>query len=101
MDQKCTANKLVILISRENSSKCVCFFVFFFHGSKQFIVMAENGCVKPFPTSLGGPDTKYILQGELSGKGSLLAKPSGPLGTSLAWRTLFWAYMTIGHIAFM
>ena len=47
--------------------------------------MAENGCVKPSPTSLGGPDTKYILQGELSGKGSLLAKPSEPLGTSLAW----------------
>jgi hypothetical protein len=30
----------------------------------------------------------------MSGKGSLLAKPSGPVGTSLAWRTLFCAYMT-------
>ena len=29
---------------------------------------------------------------------SLLAKPSGPLGTSLAWRTLFWAYLTTGHV---
>ena len=31
----------------------------------------------------------------MSRKGSLLAKPSGPLGTSLAWRTLFWAHVTI------
>jgi hypothetical protein len=31
----------------------------------------------------------------MSGKGSLLAKPPEPLGTSLAWRTLFWAYMTV------
>jgi hypothetical protein len=30
----------------------------------------------------------------MSGKGSLLAKPSWPLGTSLAWRTLSWACMT-------
>jgi hypothetical protein len=28
---------------------------------------------------------------ECLGRGNLLAKPSGPLGTSLAWRTLFWA----------
>jgi hypothetical protein len=56
---------------------------------KQFIVMAENGFMKPFPTSQGGSEIKYILQGEMSGKGSLLAKPSRPLGTSLAWRTLF------------
>ena len=35
----------------------------------------------------------------MSGKGSLLAKPSGPLGTSLAWTTLFWAYMALGHIS--
>jgi hypothetical protein len=35
----------------------------------------------------------------MSGKGSLLAKPSRLLGTSLAWRTLFWAYVTIGHVA--
>lgn len=31
----------------------------------------------------------------MSGKGSLLAKPSG---TSLAWKTLFWAYVTIEHV---
>ena len=35
----------------------------------------ENGCV---PTSQGGPEIKYLLQGGTSGKGSLLAKPSGP-----------------------
>ena len=33
------------------------------------------------------------------GKRSLLAKPSGPLATLLVWRTLFWAYVTIGHIS--
>ena len=37
----------------------------------------------------------------MSGKGSLLAKLSGPLGTSLAWRTVFWAYVTTEHISFM
>jgi hypothetical protein len=31
-------------------------------------------------------------------KGSLLAKSSGHLGTLLAWRTLFWAYIK-GHIS--
>ena len=31
----------------------------------------------------------------MSGQGSLWLKPSGPLGTSLAWRTLFWAHVTI------
>jgi len=35
--------------------------------------------------SQGGPEIKYLLQGAMSEKGSLLAKPSGPLGTSLAW----------------
>jgi hypothetical protein len=49
------------------------------------------------PTSQGGLEIKYLLQGGMSEKGSLLAKPSGPLGTSLAWRTLFWAYVTTGH----
>ena len=36
----------------------------------------------------------------MSGKGSLLFKTSAPLGTSLAWRTLFWAYVTTGHVSF-
>ena len=40
------------------------------------------------PTSQGGPEIKYLFQEGLSGKGSLLAKMSWPLGTSLAWRTV-------------
>jgi hypothetical protein len=55
-----------------------------------------NGCIA---TSQGGPEIKYLLQGGMFGKGSLLAKPSGSLVTSLAWRTLFWAYMTTGHVS--
>jgi hypothetical protein len=35
------------------------------------------------------------------GKGSFLARPAGPFGTSLAWRTLLWVYLTLGHISFM
>lgn len=46
----------------------------------------ENGCIPP---PQGGPEIKYLLQGGMSRKGCLLAKPSGPLDTSLAWRTLF------------
>jgi hypothetical protein len=45
----------------------------------------KNGCV---PTSQGGPEIKYLLQGGMFWEGRLLAKPSGPLGTSLAWRKL-------------
>jgi hypothetical protein len=26
--------------------------------------MAESGCVKPYPPSQGGPEIKYLLQGE-------------------------------------
>ena len=40
------------------------------HGSKQFIVMAEKGCIKPYPTSQIGPEIKYLWQGGMSGKGS-------------------------------
>jgi hypothetical protein len=46
-----------------------------------WLFIKENGCV---PTSQGGPKIKYLLHGGSSGKGSLLAKPSGLLGTSLA-----------------
>ena len=44
---------------------------------------------KPHSVSWGGPEIKYVVQGGTSEKGSLLAKPYGPPGTSLAWRTLF------------
>ena len=40
---------------------------------------------------------KTFCREEISRKGSFLAKLSGPLGTSLAWRTLFWAYVATGH----
>jgi hypothetical protein len=56
--------------------------------TKPFIVMVESKCVKPYPTSQGRPEIKYLLQGGASGKGILLAMPSGPLGISLAWRSL-------------
>jgi hypothetical protein len=62
--------------------------------------MVESGCIKPYPTSQSGPEIKYLLQGGASGKESLLAKPSRPLGTSLAWRALSWPYLSTGHISF-
>ena len=40
------------------------------------------------PISQGGPEVKYLLQGGMSGKESLLAKPFRPLCTLLAWRSL-------------
>jgi hypothetical protein len=30
--------------------------------------MAESGCVKPYSTSQGGPEIKYLLLGRMSGK---------------------------------
>jgi hypothetical protein len=32
-------------------------------------------CVKPYPTSQGGPEITYLLQEGMSGKESLLAMP--------------------------
>jgi hypothetical protein len=54
------------------------------------LFIVENGCVSAI---------KYFLQGGMSGKRSLLAKPPGPLDTSLTWRTLFCAYVTTGHVS--
>jgi hypothetical protein len=39
-------------------------------GPKQFIVTVESGCVKLYPTSQGGPEVTYLLQGGMSGKES-------------------------------
>jgi hypothetical protein len=50
-----------------------------------WLFMAKNGANC---TSQCGPMNNYLLQGRMSGKGRLLAKPSGSLGTSLACRTL-------------
>ena len=55
----------------------------------------ENGCITNHtPFSQSRSEINYLLQGGMSGKGSVSAKPSGSLGTLLAWRTLFWAYLT-------
>ena len=70
------------------------------HGSKVYC-HGGNGWVKPYSTSQSGPEFKYLLQGGMSEKGSLLAKPSQPLGYLIRTETLFWAYVTPGHISFM
>ena len=44
---------------------------------------------------------QYLLQGGMSGKGNSMAKPSVFLGTSLAWGTLFWAYVTTCHVSYV
>ena len=49
--------------------------------------MVESGRVKAYPTFQGGPEVKYLLQGRVSGKESLLAKPFRPLGISLKRRS--------------
>jgi hypothetical protein len=51
-------------------------------------------------TSRDRHEIKHHLQGRMSEKGNLLTEPSGPLVTSLAWRTLFWPYMTTSHMSF-
>lgn len=51
-----------------------------------WLYIMENGCIT---TSQVGPEIKYLLQEGMSGKGSSLAKPLRPLGTSLAWRLSF------------
>ena len=53
----------------------------------------ENGCIPP---SQGGPEIKYLLKDGMSGKGSLLTKPSGSLDISLAGREF-----CLGHVSYM
>lgn len=48
-------------------------------GTKKFIVMEENGCIKPYP----------ISQGRMSGKGSFLESPSRHLRYFSDMETLF------------
>ena len=59
------------------------------------LFIVENWCIA---LTWIGPETKYLLQEGMYGKGSLLAKPSGlaHLDTSLAWRTSLCS-MTRGH----
>jgi hypothetical protein len=56
--------------------------------------MVGKGCKKLNLTSQGGPEIKYLLQGGMSVKESLLAKPSWPL-------SMFWAYAICGQNFFM
>jgi hypothetical protein len=66
-------------------------------GSKLFTVIHHvNEYVL---TSQSVPEIKYLLWERRSRKGSLLANPSGLLGASLAWRTLFLGYMATGRIS--
>jgi hypothetical protein len=46
----------------------------------------ESGYIPP---PQGGPEIKYFLQEGMCGKGSLLAKSSGPVDNSIARITLF------------
>ena len=62
--------------------------------------MAESGCVKPCATSQSDPKIKYLLQGGMSEKESLLAKHSRPLGTSLKWRLVL-SLCDIGHALYI
>lgn len=59
--------------------------------SVYWLFITENGSI---PRPQGRQEIKCILQGVISGKGSLFAKPSGPLEISLVWRTLFWGKWT-------
>jgi hypothetical protein len=52
------------------------------------------------PLSWGGPEVKYFLQGGVSGKGSLLAKPFRPLGTSLKWSSVL-RLLTCGQVLYL
>ena len=38
------------------------------HGFKAFIVVSESGCVKPYPTSQGGLEIKYLCREECLGR---------------------------------
>jgi hypothetical protein len=53
---------------------------------------------KTIPTSQGGPEVKYLLQGGESGKESLLAKSFRLLGTSLKWRYVLNLYDHRSHL---
>ena len=55
---------------------------------KAFIVMAESGCIKSYPTFQDWPEIIYLLQEGMSGKESFWAKTTWPQGTSLKWRSV-------------
>jgi hypothetical protein len=61
--------------------------------------MLESECIKPYPTSQGGPEIKYLLQAEMSGKQNLLAVLIRPLGITLEYRSLSSAYLITGQVS--
>jgi hypothetical protein len=75
-------------------------------GSCLSIPFSDRSLWKMGPLSLpqGRPEIKYRLQKGMSRKGSLLAKPSGPLNTSLARGDLcfglhdHWSCPFVGHM---
>ena len=74
------------------------------HGSKQFLVVHGEKWIHKVPYLLLRVDLRLntLCREERVGrKKSSLAKPSGPQGILLAWRTLVWAYVTKGHESFM
>jgi hypothetical protein len=44
---------------------------------KAFIVMAESGYVKPYPTSQGWPEIKYLFSEECLGRKAYWLSPDG------------------------
>jgi hypothetical protein len=59
------------------------------HVSKQFIAMGENECVKPYPLlRVGLRLNTFCREGYLENE-ALFKMSSRPLGSSLAWITLF------------
>ena len=67
----------------------------FLHGSPMVDLDEKRHFV-----SQGGPEIKYLFQGGISGKESLLAKSSGPLGTSLARKTIL-GLLDCGHVSYV
>ena len=57
-----------------------------FEKTVHFWFTLENRWMQP---SLCGPEIKYLLQDGIARKGIILCKPSEPLGTSFAWKTMF------------
>lgn len=54
-----------------------------------------GGKMGAYPLLRVWPEIKYLFQGGMCGKGSLLSVLSRLLGTSFAWWNLFWAYLIV------
>lgn len=87
------ANQCVILLEAYSTKRSSCQILLGW--PTVYWLFLENGYR---PISQGRPEIKCLLQGRMSGKGCLLAKPSGPLDTSLTWRILYWAIWPIWRV---